>query len=347
MNWSPDRPLTPAAVLQLQRTIGNRRIVGLLRPGADIARQESATAESTGLQPPAKNASASAANVQALERWLNAHVAGHALAAHTYTFYEVIDTYLGPWGASGYPINYGKRYNVLFTTNQTLMANNTTRTWVWRTTIFLQEALVTFILGRFRAGTLARLTEPELRAAAFASHPHAYTQGGLALVALTAPELIPTITTIPGAEFSPTSPNIGATISQVVSTAGMVIPRTLGNLIAAAMPAHSGSLVRAHQRDQSAFRAMIQLNQYLAGIRRGIEGGQLNSIRTLDGITNELLRHQYPDQGFARAANEVIRLANERKRTLARQFQAEIQRNASLRAVYNRTQPGWEQWLNR
>jgi hypothetical protein len=348
---SAPRFLGPSAVNALQRTLGNRSVRRLLDLQARrrVQRQEAgtapATAESTNLRPPAKNSQPTSENVRALREWLMVHVAGHALAATTYTFYEVIDQYLGPWGGQGYPIAYGKRYNILFTTNRTLMANPTARRWVWRTTILLQEALANFIVRHYRAGTLAQLTEAELRAAAFESHPQAYTDGGLAIVAATAPELIPVIAAIPGAEFNLESRDFWATVEQVVVTGKMVVPRVLSNLIAAAIPAHSGGLRITADRDRRAFMARIQLNRYLAGVRRAIESGRVNDIRSLNQITRELLRHEYPDQGFTRAANEIVALANRRKRELARQYAAAIQSNSNLATAYDRLQPGWRQWL--
>ena len=247
---------TAAHIMMLQRTRGNREIGRLLAGGnlrvsnmqaasetPRVARQPDATPGARNrLEPPPKDSRPTPERSAALTEWLTAHVAGHALAVNTYTFYEVIDRYLGPWGSRGYPIAYGKRYNVLFSTNRTLMAHPVASAWVWKTTILLQKALVDFIVARYDAGTLGRLTEAELRAAAFDSHPLAYTEGGLALVTLVAPELVPEIAKIPSAEFNPASENFGASVEQVITTGGMVAPRMLGDLIAAAMPAHSRSL---------------------------------------------------------------------------------------------------------
>lgn len=127
-------------------------------------------------------------------------IAGHAQATATYRLYEEIDVWLGPWGQQGYPIAYGKFYNVAFTTNEKLMANPKARDWVWRTTILLQEALRNYVVGRIRDCTLPAITEVELRRAAFESHPAAYDMGGLAMLTLVAPELVPVIATIPSRE---------------------------------------------------------------------------------------------------------------------------------------------------
>ena len=120
-------------------------------------------------------------------------------ATTTYRFYEELDFWLGPWGQNGYPIAYGKFYNVLFTTNPKLDSNAQARQWVWQTTIFLQEALRDFAVSTVRDGSIRTLTEARLRQAAFDSHPSAYDRGGLAMVALTAPEMIRVIATIPSA----------------------------------------------------------------------------------------------------------------------------------------------------
>ena len=54
---------------------------------------------------------------------------GHA---HLYLL-EEIDKYLGPWGNDGYPLGYGKKYNILFTTDPLLMTHTNVQNWVWKT----------------------------------------------------------------------------------------------------------------------------------------------------------------------------------------------------------------------
>src|SRR6202048_465778 len=158
---------------------------------------------------PSKTAKPTPENVRTLEAALTSAIAGHPQSIEPWTFYEELDRYVGPWGDKGYPIAYGKFYCIAFNTNEKLMANAQTAEWVRRTTIKLQEPLRDYVVARFRAGTLPKLTESELRQFAFSVHPAAYDSGGLALVTLVAPELIEVIVTIPAAEFDPRSDNIG------------------------------------------------------------------------------------------------------------------------------------------
>lgn len=282
----------------------------------------------------------------ALESWLTAHVAGHALANKPWTFYEVVDRYLGPFGDSGYPIGYGKKYAMLFTSNRTLAANPVTKEWVQRTCTLLQEELAAFIVARYQAGTLARLTEPELRRAAFDSHPRAYTEGGLATVAAVAPELIPEIASIPATEFSPTSENFSASLRQAWETAGLVVPQVAGLYLAsAALPAHTGGLAHAADLDRRRFLAMIQLGDFLGSLKRKIVGGEMDNIVALEHLTSQLYGQKFPDQGYADAAREIITIANQRKIQLAWQFEQAIRRDPGLAATYDRVQPGWRRWL--
>src|SRR3954447_10705244 len=78
---------------------------------------------------------------------LTSVIAGHVNALTTYQFYEEIDNWLGPWGNTGYPIAYGKFYNVAFSTNPKLDNNAQARQWVWKTTILLQEALRDYLVA--------------------------------------------------------------------------------------------------------------------------------------------------------------------------------------------------------
>jgi hypothetical protein len=157
-------------------------------------------------EPPLKTAAPTPGNVKALTEWLSSILCYRARSeGRPWLFYEEIDRYLGPWGSSGYPLGYGRRYCQLFYGNAELKTSPATRDWVHKTLLMLQVAIKNFVLQRFRRGTLGRLTEPEFRQAAFDSHPEAYTEGGLAMVAVVAPTMIPVIATIPRLEFTPTS----------------------------------------------------------------------------------------------------------------------------------------------
>src|SRR6266852_656117 len=264
--------------------------------------------------PPKSISRCDAATAQFVSDQLTSVIAGHPQATTTYRFYEEVDTWLGPWGNRGYPIAYGKFYNVAFTSNQKLMANASTKQWVWRAGIRLQEALLYFLVGRVRDCTLPSLTEPELRQAAFDSHPGAYDQGGLATVVLVAPELVPIIATIPAAEFLPTSENFGATWNQVVVTLVRIGPQMAGSALAAAAgPAHTGLFSIAMQRDRQRFMNEMATGRELEMIRNAINRGELDYIPMLDQVIARLNATEFPDQGFAQAAREVINAAEARR----------------------------------
>jgi hypothetical protein len=110
------------------------------------------------LQLPPKSAPANPANMKALNDGLTSVIAGHPGSIDPWTFYEVLDDYLGPWKNNGYPIAYGKYYCILFNQNEKLQRNAQTRDWVRRTTVALQEPLRDFVVQRLRAGTLASVT---------------------------------------------------------------------------------------------------------------------------------------------------------------------------------------------
>ena len=157
-----------------------------------------------------------------VDRLLDSVIATRPGAITTYQFYEEVDSWLGPWGAGGYPIGYGKKYNIAFATNPPLNRDLMYgRPWVQKTTVLLQEALKGFLVRQVSSGAVATMDEPTLRAAAFDTHPKAYLDAGLLKVAENSPELIAVIMTIPIAEFSPTSPNFVATWIQVFRVLSM------------------------------------------------------------------------------------------------------------------------------
>lgn len=282
--------------------------------------------------PPRSIIRCDAATAQHVYELLTSVIAGHPQATTTYRFYEEIDQWLGPWGPSGYPIGYGKFYNIAFTTNRHLQANLTTQQWVWRTGIRLQEALRDYVVGRVRDCTIGTLTEAQLRQAAFDSHPQAYDRGGLATAVMAAPELIPVIATIPAAEFLPTSDNFGPTVRQVFATLGLIGPQLVGGTLAgAAGPAHTGILRRSFDQDRQRFMNEIALSRELGNIRNAIARGDLNHISWLDQIIAQLNAREFPDQGFARAAGEVVGEAQRRRQQLAQQYNQMLGQSPEVR----------------
>lgn len=266
-------------------------------------------------------------------------IAGHPNATTTYLFYEELDAWLGPWGPSGYPLGYGKKYNILFSQNARLQADPSARAWVRRTGILLQEALRDFLVDLVRNGTNANgvsiqgLTEAQLRAAAFESHPRAYTEAGLTMVALAAPELTLEIATIPGAEFNPfTSDTFFSTIDQVIETAGIVAPQAVATGLAAIMPAHSGFLRNAARADRMRMRHETGQIRSLAALRDGLTRGDYDHPPWLDEIIHRLELTEFHDAGTRRFAADVIRIAAQRKQMVRQRAEDFVGDNADLRA---------------
>ena len=296
------------------------------------------------LQLPAKSAPANAANAKALHEQLTSVIAGHPGAVEVWTFYEVLDDYLGPWKNKGYPIAYGKYYCMAFNQNDKLQKNPQTREWVRATTVALQEPLRDFVVARFRAGTLPSLTEAELRAFAFSVHPTAYVQGGLTMVSLTAPEMLPIIVSIPSAQFNPGSANFGATINQVLATMEQVLPQAVGMSLAALVPVHSGLLANAARRDAQSFQQDMALNRWLTETKRNLDAGALDRFSLLNNLTARLNATQFKDQGMARAARQLVMAADARKRSLAKYYREQLSINPSIGPNIDRLQPGWRNW---
>jgi hypothetical protein len=281
-----------------------------------------------GVKLPAKDGPITEAKVMELEGGLTSMIVGHP-----WTFYEVLDEYLGPWGPKGYPIGYGKKYCVLFSENEKLRRHATARKWVWKTTIVLQEALRDFVVAQFRQGKLAALTEPQLRQYAFDTHPIAYTKGGLTLVIIVAPELIGEIVSIPSSEFVPMSPNFSRSLRQVFSTSGIVIPELVGiSLAGLAGPAHTGLFARAARRDMAKFSQEINLNNSLGHLKDSIGNGHLDDVFVLDEVIDRLNGTEFPDEGFARFAREIIDSAKSRKCVLFSQYKSKAN-NPAMRAM--------------
>lgn len=291
-----------------------------------------------------KNGPPTPENVRSLFDGLTSLIAGHPGSVELWTFYDVLDSYLGPWGDSGYPIGYGKYYCKLFSENPKLAADPQGAHWVKNTTVALQEALRDFVVQCFKQGTLNSLKEPELRAAAFASHAKAYTDSGLATVTLVAPELVPVIMSNPYKEFNPKSRDFNSTIDQVLQTMKVILPSAAGMTLAGMMPAHSGLFRHAAAQDRANQMQELRLIQWLSGVDKALQSGQMDNISALSRLTDSLNATQFGDQGFARRAREIINTANHRKRNIAAYYRKLIEENPELRSYIDKADPAWSRW---
>jgi hypothetical protein len=293
------------------------------------------------------------ANVEKLRVDLTALIADHVNAKDPWTFYEQIDQFLGPWGDKGYPLSYGKFYCQLFNRNQKLQENLDTRDWVAKTTVKLQELIRDKIIDLFKNKKLASLTEDQFRAFAFATHPQAYDQGGLALVVLIDPEMLPVIILIPSVEFIPGHGNALSTWVQVLDTL-LLLSRTVPGyvLAASAGPAHNLSFQKAMSTSgMNAILAEQRQNAWyetqFGRLKTAIQTGRLDRITWLDGVTNKLKVMSFADPYWRDVARQTVADAESRKSEIADFYVSLLHAHPEMRAAINQTDPTWTQYTLR
>lgn len=293
------------------------------------------------MNPPPKGAPPTKENVQALADWLTSILAFHAdSAGRPWFFYEQIDRYLGPWGDSGYPIAYGKKYCQLFYNDRILQTNPGGEEWVERTLLLLQEELRSFILARLTRGTLATLTERELRDAAFASHPKAYTKGGLTMVVLLQPKLAREISSIPFAEFRPTAPSFGPSIRQVIDTSGVVVTEAIGDLLAAAAgPAHNQSFRLGSARDFTKLHSALAVSQRISELRQVVSVGSCDHVDVLTRLKRGVELTLFEGRETSVPAGLLVHEIDARIALVKARYARESGLDPRLRSVYEQFDP--------
>lgn len=163
------------------------------------------------------------------------------------------------------------------------------------------------------------------------------------MVVLVAPEMLPVIVSIPGAEFNPGSANFGATVSQVGGTLGMVAPQVAGNTLAGlAGPAHTGLFGIAADRDRRAMFEAQNIGRALGALLETVMSGRADNVVLLDTIAARLNATEFPDQGFARMAREVIEATVARKHAIARSYRQILAVRPALRPQLDAANPGWQ-----
>lgn len=295
------------------------------------------------MNPPAKDSTPTLENIKNLEIWLNSIVMGHPAATNTYTFYEEIDKYLGPWGIQGYPIGYGKKYNILFSQNAKLKSNPTTANWVWKTGVLLQEYLRDYILDKYKNKQLIHLSARQLEEAAFKSHPIAYTKGGLTMVILIDPAITRKIASIPALEFVPFSGTSIASWAQAVHTAAIVTPEAAGLMLYHAAVPRVITLQHVKPRAFDPAEEQFVVMKLLK-IKNNILNKRVDEINSLEKITASLYNTEFKEEYHRILAKQVIYIANNRKKVIAAGFRKDLIKNPGLREIYNTFYPTWKNW---
>jgi hypothetical protein len=291
--------------------------------------------------PPPKDAPPTAENVRALRDWLAGLIAFRSqTSAEPWIFYEQVDSYLGPWGPSGYPIAYGKKYCRLFFEDERLNANLAGRAWVRRTLVLLQSALEKFMIERFSAGRLGSVTSEQFKQVAFASHPVAYTEGGLGMVTVLSPTLMLHLLTIPAVEFLPWSPTFMPTMEQALITADLIVPGCILTILTSlALPAHTGSLARAATMDWDEFERRRSLGRHLAEAAELVRAGRIDHVGLLDDLLRAANRTEYLDDDLASEARRLVDAIQLRRSYIVTRYHRETRADPSLLPVFERFDP--------
>lgn len=276
----------------------------------------------------------------ALKSWLTGYIVGHGCAKPVWRFYDVLNNYL-QWDENNYLIKYGRKYCRLFNLSPSLTANDVANRWVFKTTALLQIAITRLILGKYRIGQLNNLTPSELEAVAFASHAKAYTEGGLAMVLVYAPQLTPEIISIPGAEFDPSSPNFLRTVSQAIDTAGKVLPQVIFEFFSVLSPR---GLRAAAAKDREKILKMIREQDILGRAERTLKSGAVDNFATLNRMAHGLRQLELDSSNRVGWVRKLIALTNERRTKLAVTFRVWVASNPAIKPYLDATQPGWAKW---
>ncbi len=199
----------------------------------------------------------------------------------------------------------------------------------------------------FQKNKLASLTEEQFRNFAFGTHPQAYDEGGLALVVMVAPELLPAIVAIPSVEFVPFHGNALSTWLQVVETLGRLATTVPGYVMAAsAGPAHNGALQKAMATSgMNAILATQRQNAWyeaqFAKLQAAFQSGRINRIAWLDEVTNRLKVMAFPDAYWRDVARRLVAEADNRKSEIADSYVEMLQVHPEMRATIDQVDPNW------
>ena len=100
-----------------------------------------------------------------------------------------------------------------------------------------------------------------------------------------------------------------------------------------ALPADTGILSRAADMDRNRFLREQELALKPERLLRSIQLGQLDNFVLLTQVTDRLNATEFPDQGFAQLARQIIQAADGRKHYIANVYRGLIKLHAELRGA--------------
>jgi hypothetical protein len=198
----------------------------------------------------------------------------------------------------------------------------------------LQEALKSFIVERFRGRTLAKLTEPELRRAAFVSHARAYTAGGIAVVSILSPAAVHVLV-LAGSEMAPASPNFAASMLQVGETLLRNVPTTAALVLeTSAGPGHVGYLPRAMAADRTGAADGLRLGIQLAETAKAVRRGRLDHVGVLNQLSGAVRRREYENGALTALAGALAHTLEQRVQFVRSRYRDEVAKDPRLLEVF-------------
>jgi hypothetical protein len=96
--------------------------------------------------------------------------------------------------------------------------------------------------------------------------------------------------------------------------------------------------------DQSRLLYEQSLGRYLNYLMLSIKRGSADDMNALNAITEWLNMTEFPDQGFASLARQIINEANERKRYLAQTYRALLRSHPDFKRQLDVAEPDWSKW---
>lgn len=144
------------------------------------------------------NSNLTANSIFNIKNRLNNTIAYKMMATNTWTFYETVESALGPYGDKGFPLFSGKFFTMALNTNTKLQQNTVSAAWVKNSTIKIQEKIRDGIVDSLTKNKTGKISEVELRGLGNKAMNSVYDDQGIKMIIAIAPELLPIFQTLPG-----------------------------------------------------------------------------------------------------------------------------------------------------
>lgn len=253
------------------------------------------------------NSNLTANSIFNIKTRLNNTIAYKMMAPNTWTFYETVESILGPYGDKGFPLFSGKFFTMALNTNTKLQQNTVSSAWIKNSTIKIQEKISESIIESLSKNKTGKISDVELRSIGNKAFNSVYDDQGIKMIVAIAPEILPLFQTLPGRASLGYSHYFKELVSETFCMLETFIPSMIQQFTSGTdLPEFKSDIRMYSNRYKGLYTDSFELQKMTNQLCTNLSLGILDHPDLLNFLYDTLRFNHYIDQDQARLSQKII-----------------------------------------